>query len=161
MTIAEIYRGAENLINQIIRKGMDDQGHYLTGAMSESLESDVSKKGKADIMEGFAVYYTKFVNDGFSASSANFKQVPFLVEYFKKRGLAEKEATAAAFATVKVWMKQGMPTQASKRFSKTGSRVEMIEAAFVGSEAKIDDYMGSAFDFAVEESFQNEKSETI
>ena len=112
-------------------------------------------------MEGFAVYYAQFVNDGVPAESASYKQVPFLINYFKLKGLAEKEATAAAFATVKTWMKEGMPTQASKRFSKTGSRVNMIESAFTGAEHRIDEYMGQSFDFAVEEVFQKTKSETI
>lgn len=160
-TIADIYEGAERLINQIIRKEIVLQGHHLTGAMEDSLSVEISTKGKEELMEGFAVHYTQFVNDGFPASSASFKQVPFLIEYFKKRGLAEKEATAAAFATVKVWMKQGMPTQASKRFSETGSRTNMIENAFAGNNNEVDEYMGNSFDFAVEELFQKEKSETI
>lgn len=161
MTIADIYKGAEPFINSFLRKEVIDQGHHLNGAMEESFSSEISQTKKADTMEGFAVYYTQFVNDGFPAASASFKQVPFLIEYFKKRGLGEKEATGAAFATVKVWMKQGMPTQASKRFSKTGSRQNMIESAFVGNESKIDEYIGNGLNFVVEERFQLEKSETI
>lgn len=160
-TIADIYEGAERLINSIIRKEMIDQGHHLTGAMEDSLDKKVFKKGKAEVMEGFAVYYTQFVNEGFPASSASFKQVPFLIDYFRKRGLGEREAQSAAFATVKTWMKEGMPTQASKRFSRTGSRTNMIENAFAGSGDRIDDYMSNGIDFVVEERFQMEKSETI
>jgi hypothetical protein len=160
-SIADIYQGAEAFINELLRKEMVAQGHHLTGAMEESLKAKIGKKGKAQLMEGFSVYYTQFVDEGFPAASASFKQVPFLIEYFKKRGLAEKEATAAAFATVKVWMRDGMPTQASKRFSSTGSRTNMIESAFVGSENKIDEYMTNGFDFIVEEEFQQEKSGVI
>lgn len=160
-TIADIYNGAESFINSIIRKEMIAQGHHLSGDMEDSLDSDVFKKGKVEIMEGFAVYYTKFVNEGVPAASASFKQVPFLIAYFKQRGLSETEATGAAFATVKTWMKEGMPTQASKRFSETGSRKNMIENAFVGAESKIDEYIGNGLDFVVEERFQKEKSETI
>ena len=144
------------------------QGHHLTGAMEDSLSVDIFKKGKADIMEGSAVYYTKFVNEGFPAKSASFKQVPFLIEYFIKKGfpVASSNPTTAtavsmAFATVKKWMKEGMPTQASKRFSTTGSRTDMIEAAFTGAGARIDEYIGNGLDFVIEEDFQKEKSETV
>lgn len=167
-TIADIYEGAERLINEFIRKEMVDQGHHLTGAMEDSLDAEIFKKKKAEVMEGFAVYYSRFVNDGFPAKSANFQQVPFLIEYFQKRGypLASSDTTKPtavqlAFATVKKWMQEGMPTEASKRFSSTGSRKNMIENAFAGNERRLDDYMNDSFDFVVEEQYRKEKSETI
>lgn len=165
-TIDDIYRGAERLINEFIRKEMVAQGHHLTGAMEESVESNTFKQKKAEVMEGVAVYYTQFVNDGFPPQSASFKQVPFLIEYFIKRGYPVKsttgvDATSLAFATVAKWMKEGMPTQASKRFSSTGSRTNMIENAFVANEAKLDSYMSSGFDFLVDEHYRKEKSETV
>jgi hypothetical protein len=166
MTIQAIYQGAQALINQIIRKESTAQGHYLTGALEDSLASLVKKEGGADVMQGTAVYYAQFVNEGLPASSASFKQVPFLIEYFEKRGYpfystSGVDARTLAFATIAKWKKEGMPTQASKRFSKTGSRVQMIENAITGSEGRIDEFMGDSFDFGVEEQFQKEKSETI
>lgn len=167
-TIADIYSGAERLINAFIRKEMIAQGHHLTGAMEDSLDSDVFKQKKADVMEGFSVYYTKFVNEGFPAKSASFKQIPFLVEYFIKRGFPIASTTPGtttavqmAFATIKKWMKEGMPTQASKRFSSTGSRTNMIENSFEENRAKLDEYMSSGFDFVIDEHYRKEKSETI
>lgn len=166
-TIADIYKGAEAFLNDIIRREMVAQGHHLTGAMENSLEADISQDRKADIMQGFAVYYTQYVDQGFPAKSASFKQFPFLLEYFIKRGYPEKSAsgelTAPALAamTIKKWMREGMPTEMSKRFSSTGSRTQMIENAFVGAAAKIDEYIGNGIDFVVEERFQMEKSETI
>jgi hypothetical protein len=160
-TIAEIYEGAQRLINDFLRKEIVAQGHHLTGAMEDSLSQTTSTEQNKDVAEGFAVYYTKFVNEGVPAASASFKQAPFLIEYFKKRGLPEKEATSAAFATIKVWMKQGMPTQASKRFSETGSRTNLIENSFVGHANDIDEYITNGVDFVVEELFQQEKTETI
>jgi len=166
-TIADIYKGAVVLINQELRKEMVAQGHHLTGAMEDSLDSEISKKAKADILEGFAVYYAQFVNDGFPARSASMKQFPFLLEYFIKRGFpvassgGNTTAGQMAAMTIKKWMKEGMPTQSSKAFSRTGSRTQMIENAFVGAENKIDEYMTNGFDFVVEERFQKEKSETI
>lgn len=167
MNIAELYKGALVLINQELRKEMVAQGHHLSGAMEDSLDADIAKEGKAEVMQGYAVFYTKFVNEGFPAESASMKQFPFLLEYFIKRGFpvastgGNLTAGAMAAMTIRKWMREGMPTQASKRFSSTGSRTQMIENAFVGSENKIDEYMTNGFDFIVEERFQKEKSETI
>lgn len=166
-TMDDIYRGALVLINQELRKEMVAQGHRLSGAMEDSLDADIGKERKADVMQGYAVYYTKFVNEGFRAEKASFKQFPFLLDYFIKRGYPKESSdgglTAGTLAamTIRKWMKEGMPTQASKRFSSTGSRTNMIENAFVGAEPKIDEYMGNSIDFLVEEKFQKEKSETV
>lgn len=166
-TVADIYKGAVPLINEVIRKEMIAQGHHLTGAMEDSLEAEFSKQGNADIMEGFAAYYSQFVNDGFSAKSASMKQFPFLVEYFIQRGYPAYSssggltASSLAAMTIHKWMKEGMPTQSSKRFSETGSRTNMIENAFIGAQAEIDEYIGNGLDFVVDEAFHEEKSETI
>lgn len=167
MTIADIYKEASKLINQFIREEMVAQGHHLTGEMEESLSSEVGMIGKAEVMDGFAVYYTQIVNDGFPAASASFRQFPFLVEYFVKRGFPVYSTSGALTAnqlaamTIRKWMKEGMPSQASKRFSGTGSRTQMIESAFVANEHKVDELMENGFDFIMEEEFQKEKSETV
>lgn len=160
-TIKDIYTGAERLLNQILRKEIQDQGHHLTGNLEDSLTSKIKIKKNDALMEGNAAHYAAYVNDGFPAASASWKQFPFLIEYFKKRGLPDNEAKNAAAATIMKWMKEGMPTQASKAYSKTGNRKDMIEQAFFGSEHQIDEYFGNSFDFAIEESFQKEKSETV
>lgn len=155
LELKDIYQGAQNLINQLIRKESTAQGHYLTGALEDSLESKVTGNN----LEGFAIYYTKFVEEGVPAASASMRQFPFMVRYFQKRGLGLREAKGAAAATIHKWQKEGMSTQASKRFSQTGARQHMIEAAFMNPE--IDEYMGNTLDFAVDEHYKKEKSETI
>lgn len=160
-TIEDIYQGAHLLIADFLRKESSDQGHYLTGALEDSLDRSITKSGRTRTMEGFAVNYAKFVNEGVPAESASMAQFPYLVRYFQQRGLPEKEAKGAAAATIKTWMKEGMSTQASKRFSKTGSRQNMVENAFVGNADKIDEYMTNSFDFWVDEEYHKEKSETI
>lgn len=161
MDIKEIYDGAEKLINQYIKKESTDQGHYLTGAMEDSLSHRVKKQGRAYTMEGFGVHYAQYVNEGVPAESASMKQFPFIKRYFQQRGLGEKEAGAAAAATIRKWMKEGMSTQASKRFSSTGARQHFVESAIVGNESKIDEYMSNSFDFSIDETFHKTKSETV
>ena len=166
-TIADIYAGALRLINKELRKESVAQGHFHKGGMDDSFDADISQKGKTDIMQGVAVYYTKFVNEGFPAASASFKQFPFLLEYFIEKGFPVAatggSVTAAMMAamTIRKWMREGMPTQASKAFSSTGSRTQMVENAFFGADDKIDNYMSNGFDFVVDEYYHKEKSETI
>lgn len=160
-TIADIYKEATKVINGFLRQEIIAQGHHLTGALEESLDGEITSTKNTETLEGFAVYYSQFVEEGVPAASASFKQFPFLVKYFLQRGLAEKEAKGAAAATIRVWMKQGMSTEASKRFSDTGSRQHAIENAFIGNEDKIDEFVLNGIDFVVEERFQLEKSETI
>lgn len=156
-TLKDILQGGSRYINQLIRKEHTAQGHYLTGQSENSLDADIH----GNEMDGLMVYYARFVNEGVPAASASYKQVPFLIKYFLQRGLGAKEAKAAAFATVTVWKKEGMSTQASKRFSQTGARQNFVEAAFAGHNAEIDEYFGNSFDHAVEETYRKEKSETI
>jgi len=159
--IQTIYQGAERFLNEILAQEALAQGHHLSGTLAESLSSKTVKTGKEDVMQGFAVYYAQYVDQGIPPKSATFKQVPFLIDYFISRGYSKAEATSFAFATVKTWMKEGMSTQASKRFSQTGARQNFIESAFVGNNSKIDDYMEDSFDFQVEEEFQKEKSGVV
>jgi hypothetical protein len=160
-TMADIYAGAFRLITELLRQEIDQQGHRLTGALEDSLDYDLKKEGRADVLEGTALYYSIFVNEGVPAASVSMKQFPFVVEYFKKRGLNEPEAKNAAAATIKTWMKTGMPSPASRRFSRTGGRTGYVLSAFTGGQPKIDQYMNDTLDFGVEEKFQLTKSETL
>lgn len=166
-TIEDILGEAGKALDNLIKQEISAQGHYLTGALDESLDHSVSKEGKVSAVEGTAAHYIQYVNDGFPAGSASFRQFPFLVEYFIKRGYPEFAAkgqlTARQLAamTINKWMKEGMPTQASKAYSQTGSRTNAIENTFTGHENTIDEIVENGMDFVVEERFQKEKSEVI
>lgn len=152
----DVLRGAERLINAFLRKEIVDQGHSLTGDLESSFTSKVSDAE----LEGLAYNYSKFVNEGFK--EASFKQFPFLVAYFKKRGESDKNAKAYAAMTINKWKKQGgMPTQASKRFSKTGSRLNFIENSFEGKESELNEYMINGLDFVVNENLLDFKTGEI
>ena len=159
--IADIFTLASEFINNLLRAELVAQGHHLTGALEASINAVTSARGSTDTLEGFSLYYAQFVNKGFPASSATFKQVPFLVRYFQERGLDPKEAVSAAFATVKTWMVQGMPTSASRVFSETGKRTDFIEETFTKHAAEIDEFILRKVDDYIEQLFQQEKSETI
>lgn len=160
-TIKEIYSGAFRLINELLRRELDEQGHRLTGALEDSLDAEQSKDGADHVLTGTAALYAKFVQDGFPAQSATMKQFPFVYRYFLQRGLEDSEAKRAAAATIRTWMNQGMPSVTSKAFSKTGSRTDFARNAFVGAQPRIDEYITNSLDFVVEGEFQKTKTETV
>ena len=159
--VEDIYPGAERMINEIIRNEFIAQGHTLTGTAEASLGYQSSSTGKTDTMTGTMVDYAKYVRDGFPAESSSFRQFPFVYKYLLQRGYPDKEAKRFAAMTIRKWMKEGMSTQASKRFSSTGARQHFVESAFTGHEHEIDQYMSSSLDFLVDEEYHKEKSETI
>lgn len=161
MKMEDIYKSAANFIEQIVKNESEKQGHYLTGALDKSFEYDMTLNSKEQILTGNAAHYIKYLNEGVKAESVSFNQFPFVFEFFKLRGLDEEEAKIAAGATINKWMKEGMPTEASKKYSKTGSRKNLLESAFTEHGHKLDEHISNSFDFAVDEQYKMEKSETI
>lgn len=158
MTLQQIYLGALPLINEFLRREAQQQGHYLTGKLNDSFSGRMINKTD---FEGFAEHYIKFLENGVPATSASMKQFPFVKRFWILRGLPDKEAGSAAAATIRIWMKQGMSTQASKRFSSTGAREHLVENAFVVGDVKLNGYFANMFDFAVDEAYRQVKSETL
>jgi hypothetical protein len=157
----DILMKGRQILNDAIRKEARAQGHFLTGAFESSLTATVTKAGNETVIEGEALYYQKYLEDGFLAKSASMKQFPFLVKYWQLRGLTVKDAKRAAAATIRKWMKEGMPTAASHSHSSTGSRQDQIKTAFQKSEKKIDSAIIGGFDRGHSTKFNKTKSETI
>ena len=84
-----------------------------------------------------------------------------LFKYFILRGLPQNEAMSAAVRTYKKHKEEGMPTEASKRFSKTGERKHFIERTWKENEQKIDSIFDLGMDNIFNEEFKKQKSETI
>lgn len=158
MNIVDIYKGAEILINNLIREELKKQGHYLTGNLDRSLSGIISKTAKTDTLSGFALSYINVLEQGLEPEQISFKMLPGLVAYFIKRGLSQEEALQAGKATIFKWMKEGLSTQASKRFSQTGARQHAVEAVFVGKQTEIDEYVLNTIEFSLQ---PKTKSETI
>lgn len=169
-TPEEIMKGGSAIIEAGIREESRAQGHHLTGAMENSLSYVTGRLGPLRILTGTAAEYTRFVNYGVGSGRVPFQQgsgagkslyIEGLTKFFMLRGLGPKEAMGAAFATAKTHKKEGMPSKGSYRYSSTGSRTGMIEAAMTKKEPLLDAHMATGFDNLVEEVFQKNKSETI
>lgn len=159
MTIEQIYHGAIIIINNLLREELLNQGHISSGQLSDSFENKILVDKQAAILEGYAIYYAKIVDEGLDTSEISFGMLPHLITYFKLKGLDEINAKKAAINTIKKWMKEGLPTEASKRFSKTGERTGFIQAAL--SNERVDEYMTSTFDLAINEEYKKTPNETI
>lgn len=160
-TARDILFKGRKLLDDSIRKESRDQGHYLTGGLERSLTASVTEGSNETILEGEIVFYASILNEGVRPEKASMKQFPFLVKYWQLRGLDPKSARRAAAATIKKWMKEGMPTKASSRFSKTGQRKEMITKAISKVSARVDAVITGDLSKEIDTEFLKTKSETI
>lgn len=161
MSIQGVMKKAANKIKPAIRRELRRQGHYLSGTLESSISDEVVSSNNSTQIKGTALYYARFVRDGFPASSASWKQFPFLISYFRQRGLPENEAKSAAAATIRKWMKEGMPTESSKRFSKTGQRKYFIDAVEKAISNDINQIILDGIRKEISKEFHKTKSETI
>jgi hypothetical protein len=159
MKIETILEGAKRIINDLIHREFIAQGHYLTGASLQALEGRVVKFVRSASLNGYGLPYMARVNEGIEPENIKPNMIPGLIRYFVLRGLVLPEAEKAAWRTYAKWKKEGMSTQASKRFSSTGGRQHFIELAFLNTG--LDEYMNNIFDFAVDEEFKKTKNETV
>lgn len=123
-----------------LRTELKDQGHYLTGALHDSIQYRITKRGSTVVIaEMYALDYALIMEFGVPASRIPFsgsrrggasggvsKYIQGLVTFFQKRGLGEREALSAAFATANVQKQEGMPTNDSFAFSANGRRTGFV-----------------------------------
>lgn len=161
MSIKTVMQRAANKIKPAIRKELRVQGHYLTGSLERSLVDKVTIGVDGTRIEGTALHYARFLNDGFGPDKANWGQLPFLIKYFKRRGLSQKEAERAAGGTIMTWMKEGMPTDNSKVYSRTNNRLKFMKIVDKAISRDIDKFISKELDAEISKVFNKTKSETI
>lgn len=147
------------------------QGHHLTGAWEQSLRGTIIESPDSVAVIGTMNFYGAILEQGVPANRIPFggrkatggtsQYIQGLVGYFKKRGLNEREAIRAAFATANKHKKEGMPTKGSERFSKTGKRTKFINTVDKAISDDIDKMVTDGLDAIVERKYREEKSETI
>lgn len=150
------------------------QGHHLTGSWEKSLHGSVVNTGGAAILFGTMNNYGAILelgvskdripyggNTGSGAKGGTSKYIQGLISYFKLRGLDEKEAKRAAFATAATHKKEGMPTAGSKVYSKTGQRTKFIQIVDKAIGPAVDRMILDGLDDIVDKKYHEVKSETI
>lgn len=123
------------------------QGHNLTGKAIRELETRIVEKADSTIIEGYVIDYMATINEGVPASRIPYTRgsgarssqyIRGLTDYVKRRmGKSDREAQKIAFAIASRHKREGMPTRASRRFSKTGKRTGFIEQALTDIEPEL------------------------
>lgn len=160
MKSSSIVTIAGKFLNGLLIQELRDQGHHLTGALENSINTSMSieNQRRQTIVHGFALDYAIKLND---PQPKDIPTVPELVKYFLLRGYSSFEANQFAFLTHKRHLKEGMPTFASKRFSKTGVRIRFIDRVWKSNEQKIDSKIESGMDDIFFSEVNKQKSEVI
>jgi len=117
-----------------------NQGHKNTGSLIKSFEGRLMADGLG--VEIWGNKYAHYLDKGVKWHKKS-KRPPVkpLIEYFRQKGSPDPKA--AAFATIAVWKKGGMPTANSFKKSKTGKRKGFIKEALKRNNKKIEKEMFS------------------
>jgi hypothetical protein len=150
------------LLNKVLILELKDQGHHLTGALERSINSAyrVIEKSRETELNGYALDYAQDLETG-QPSSGKLPTIIELQKYFMLRGLSQREALGAAINTARKQAKEGMPTRASSRFSKTGERKHFIQRTWNENQQKVDGLMDFGMDEIFNDEYYLQKSETI
>jgi len=153
------------------RNEQEKQGHKLTGKLGDSIEYEISQDGKDVKATMYAEDYGVYVELGVSASKIPFsgtggggtsKYIEGLISFWELRGLSGREAIGAAFATAHVHAREGMPSNASARFSSTGERTGFVRAVveknLEGIGRLIEDKYGAVLELRFAEMFNPENT---
>jgi hypothetical protein len=141
----QYYTIAQRIID-LIGEEWVKQGHELTGAFRKGMSFEIEGE-TINIYDNTDRGYGKILEQGVPSERIPFsprsgartsKYIQGLARYAQARmGADDKTALSIAFAIAYNHKKEGMPTEASKRFSSTGRRVGFVE----DSEKFIDQFL--------------------
>lgn len=135
-----------DIMKDELRKAFLAQGHNHTGSAAKSIEEVITFSRSSTAIDILMNDYATIVNTGVTANRIPYrrgsgqrssKYIQALIQYFKVKGLGEKEARGAAFATATKHKREGMPTRASSRFSSTGKRTGFLEVSRAEADKRL------------------------
>lgn len=147
LNIKETLEQVLNLLSERLKQNWEAQGHRLTGRLENSLQ--ISTNYANDIWTGtiegedyglsleFGVAKERIPFTPGARRGGKSKYIQGLISFWLKRGLNSREAKGAAFATAHIHKREGIPTRASHRFSRTGARLGAIQEVVQQSTADI------------------------
>ena len=133
-----IVRDVMAQLQKEFRGSLQDQGHYLTGKLSRSINYEIESGAGIVTAKMFIEDYGLSIEFGIPANKIPYgggkgggtsKYIQGLIRFWELRGLSGRNAVGAAFATAKKQKREGMPTRGSSAFSSTGKRTGFIKAA--------------------------------
>ena len=140
-----VMKAAGAALRKAIRDRVQLQGHELTGKLWQEIEERIEIDGTDTVLVGEMVDYARHVEYGVSADRIPFTlgsgagrslYIEALTRYAELRGMENPKS--AAFAIAMKHKKEGMPTQASSRFSQDDTRTGFLERAIDGSKDEIE-----------------------
>lgn len=154
-----------------LNREFKSQGHSFTGAWENSQTETILSVPRGIKAVGTAFSYGNIVSagvtsgripfDGSTGRGGTSQYIQGLVGYFKKKGLNDKQALGAAFATAHTHKKEGMPSLGSYRYSKNGQRLRFISRAKKAIEPDLNRQMREGMDKIFNHEFKKQKSEVI
>lgn len=143
-------------VGENLKKELREQGHYLTGALEESIDAKLSKSGADVSLEIVAAEYINDLNTGIPAEHIDLSDPQYLqglAEYARLRWnlKTERQQLQAAYNIASAHRREGMPTKNSYAFSATGERTEAIETSFNEHERENDQIFENTFSSELDE----------
>ena len=150
-------RKVMELFRDYIKKEGEDQGHRDTGKMLDTLEIQVNEESGQVTGKLLAEGYGVFVQTGVRADRVNYP-IEVMIRWWKRKGLGEKDATRAAWATRSNHKKYGIPSKGANAFSKTGKRINFvsdgIQKALLEAEQLFEKELNTIIQFEINELFK-------
>lgn len=153
-----------------LRDELKDQGHNLTGRLSNSVDADINEDADGWEMDISHEKYGVYLDFGVRpdripytpGSGAKYsKYINALKNWVLARGIKtnEKAALSMAFAIARVQKREGMPTRGSYKFSNNGRRTGWVQFPATSKENDIHaqlydfyrDYVDASIDDAMTE----------
>lgn len=152
-----------------LKSKLETQGHGKRGRskLIDSMEFKIRKEATIIVGEMYMQDYYRFVDRGVKAANIPYtpgkgrarvsKYIQGLFTFWRRKGLAAKQALSASFATARKHSIEGMPTRRSFRFSKDGTRLGFVRDLDLEdiAEKAIIDKIGGKIEASVVKMFDN------
>lgn len=146
----------QNVADKILKRVVQEwkaQGHDFTNSFEGLVRTFIEEKIGFITIVGELPYYARYVNTGVPANKIPYslpsgrggtsKYIEALMRFAESRGFDNPKS--AAFAIAAKHIKEGMPTEKSKRFSQTGQRVGFLQEAIKDITPELTELINNEF----------------
>lgn len=147
LNIKQAVEKATDLLKDRLVERFNDQGHGLTGESERGLKTVVALEGGQYIGRVYGADHFLYLEFGVKPERIPYTRgegrggtsayIQGLIRFWEKRGLQDREAIGAAFATAAIHKRDGMPTRKSLTYSNTGKRTGFIAQTIRDSEEEV------------------------
>lgn len=153
----------ESIINDI-KNELRLQGHYLTGALEESIEEREIAENGGVTLTAKAAAYIESLEKGIDAKDIkiNSQSLAEMTRYVELRmGYKGGKAMKVALLILQKQKEEGNPTFNSMQYSKTGRRREALKETFEKNQSRYSSMIDNTVVGQLDNQFHQIKSGTI